>query len=222
MTLPRTYLRFLRRRRVGRAYDMAKEIATHLPAGARALDVGCGNGYIAHHLGALLGVPVHGTDVGPGAAAKIAYRRFDGVALPFATGTFDVVLFCYVLHHASDARGLLADAARVLTPEGRLVIYEDTPRAWIDRWLCQRHEHQWIRRTGPCTFRRDPAWRQLFQTLGLHVTHARRLSRLRDPAYPVGRSLYVLEKRDIGSLGRAEWSLPQALNKVEVPRTPPH
>jgi SAM-dependent methyltransferase len=194
MNLPRIYLRFLRRRRVGMAYDMAKEIAMHVPASARVLDVGCGSGYIAHHLGALLGVPVQGTDVGPDAEASIAYRRFDGGGLPFASGSFDVVLFCYVLHHASDARVLLAEAARVLTPSGRLVIYEDTPRAWIDRWLCYRHERQWLRRTGPCTFRRDSAWRQLFNTLGLDVTQARALSRLRDPTYPVARSLYVLRK----------------------------
>ena len=183
---------------------MAKEIATYVPHGARVLDVGCGSGYIAHHLGAFLGGPVQGTDVGVAVEATIAYSRFDGGALPFDTGTFDVVLFCYVLHHAADARRLLADAARVLTLGGRLVIYEDTPRAWIDRWLCYRHERSWISRTGPCAFRRDSAWRELFETLGLDVTHARSLSRLRDPAYPVARSLYVLQKREMATFNRAE------------------
>jgi len=177
------------------AYDMAKEIAQYVPGARRVLDVGCGSGFIAHHLSAMLGAPVTGTDVGDRAEAPIAYQRFDGRALPFADGAFDVVLFCYVLHHASDARALLAEARRVLKPDGRLVIYEDTPRSLIDRLLCRRHERQWLHRTGPCTFRRDGAWRELFDALGLFVRAARALSRLRDLTYPVARSLYVLSPR---------------------------
>jgi ubiquinone/menaquinone biosynthesis C-methylase UbiE len=174
------------------AYDMAKEIVPYVPGARRVLDVGCGSGYIAHHLSAMLGAPVIGTDVAADVEAPIRYRRFDGRALPFADGTFDVVLFCYVLHHARDAGALLAEARRVLKPDGRLVIYEDTPRAAIDRLLCRHHERQWLSRTGPCTFRRDGAWRELFTALGLFVRVARSLSRLRDLTYPVARSLYVL------------------------------
>lgn len=179
------------------AYDMAKEIALYVPAGQRVLDVGCGSGYIAHHLSALLGAPVTGTDVAAQAEARIAYQRFDGRALPFGDGAFDVVLFCYVLHHARDAGALLGEARRVLKPDGRLIIYEDTPRGLIDRLLCLRHERQWLHRTGPCTFRRDAGWRELFARLGLIVRAARSLSRLRDPTYPVARSLYVLSPRSI-------------------------
>ena len=36
-----------RRRKVGRAYDMALEIARFIPRGAELLDVGCGNGFIS-------------------------------------------------------------------------------------------------------------------------------------------------------------------------------
>lgn len=174
------------------AYDMAKEIAGYVARDTRVLDVGCGSGYIAHHLSALLGTPVLGTDVGEGAEAPISYRRFDGSALPFGDEAFDVVLFCYVLHHARDAQVLLAEARRVLAPSGRLVIYEDTPRSLLDRLLCHRHERNWLSRTGPCTFRRDSAWRELFSATGLSLLAARSLSRLRDLTYPVARSLYVL------------------------------
>src|SRR5215204_1824675 len=52
-----------RRRLVGRSYDMALELARVLPRAGRVLDVGCGGGYIAHHLSALLGAPVSGIDV---------------------------------------------------------------------------------------------------------------------------------------------------------------
>jgi ubiquinone/menaquinone biosynthesis C-methylase UbiE len=182
-----------RRERVGRGYEMAKEIAAHVARGSRLLDVGCGSGFIAHHLSALLGRAAEGIDVEPAAEAPIAYRRFDGKALPYDDASVDAVLFAYVLHHAQDQIVLLREARRVLAHGGRIVIYEDTPRAWIDRWLCWRHDRKWRPRTGPCTFRRDAGWRALFAELGLRVVHARALSRWRDPGYPVARSLYVLE-----------------------------
>lgn len=193
LTRPGTRARRERRQRVGRGYEMAKEIAAHLRPGSRVLDVGCGNGFIAHHLSAFTGQPAHGIDVEPTTEAPIAYRRFDGKTLPYDDGAADAVLFCYVLHHAADAVPLLAEARRVLAHGGRIVIYEDTPRAWIDRYLCWRHDRKWRPRTGPCTFRRDGEWRALFEQLGLRVVLGRALSRWRDPGYPVARSLYVLE-----------------------------
>jgi len=182
-----------RRERVGRGYEMAKEIAAHLPRGTRLLDIGCGNGFIAHHLSALLGRAAEGIDVDAATEAPIAYRKFDGKTLPHDDGAVDAVLFAYVLHHAQDQLALLREARRVLARGGRIVIYEDTPRAWIDRWLCWRHDRKWRPRTGPCTFRRDAEWRAVFAELGLRVVLARPLSRWRDPGYPVARSLYVLE-----------------------------
>jgi ubiquinone/menaquinone biosynthesis C-methylase UbiE len=193
MTLARIRARRRRRTRVGMAYDMAIEIARHLPSGARVLDVGCGSGFIAHHLSALLGATAHGADRMATTEAPIIYRSFDGETLPFDDRGYDAVLFCYVLHHARDAEVLLGEAQRVLRPAGRIVIYEDTPRAWIDRFLCYRHEWAWRRRTGPCTFRRDEEWRWLFGRLGLRVLGNRRLSRWRDPGHPVARSFYLLE-----------------------------
>lgn len=56
----RRWQRERRRRKVGRAYDMALEIARVIPPGAEVLDVGCGNGFIAHHLSAMLGSPCGG------------------------------------------------------------------------------------------------------------------------------------------------------------------
>src|SRR5882672_2177478 len=51
----RRWRRERRRRRVGRAYDMALEIAHLIPTDSRVLDVGCGSGFIAHHLASLIG-----------------------------------------------------------------------------------------------------------------------------------------------------------------------
>jgi SAM-dependent methyltransferase len=186
--------RLRRRHEVAMAYDMAIEIARLLPRGTRALDVGCGNGYVVHHLRSLLGAPAVGADITPAVEAPIRYVPFDGRSLPFDDAWFDAVLFCYVLHHAGDARALLEEARRVLPPGGRVVIYEDLPLTWFDRFLCRRHERAWMSRSGPCTFLREGEWIELFASVGFRVVSSRRLSRLRDPSHPVARALFVLLK----------------------------
>jgi len=65
MSIKRVWNRYVSRRRVALAYDMAREIARYTRQGARVLDIGCGSGFIAYHLGAMLHGPVQGTDVGP-------------------------------------------------------------------------------------------------------------------------------------------------------------
>jgi len=116
-----------RRRKVGRAYDMALEIARIVPKGSAVLDVGCGNGFIAHHLSAMLGTKVVGIDVMNTTEAPIDYHRYDGQQLPVEEDSVDAVLLCYVLHHAQDAGLMLKEARRVLSNGGLAIIYEDIP-----------------------------------------------------------------------------------------------
>src|SRR3977135_4705744 len=80
--IKRRWARERRRRKVGRAYDMALEIARVIPRGSEVLDVGCGNGFIAHHLCAMLGTSVVGIDLGNHADAAIAYARYPGAPVP--------------------------------------------------------------------------------------------------------------------------------------------
>ncbi len=86
--LKRRWARERRRRKVGRAYDMALEIARVIPPGSEVLDVGCGNGFIAHHLSAMLGRSVVGIDLGSGAEAAIDYRQYDGARFPAPDKSF--------------------------------------------------------------------------------------------------------------------------------------
>src|SRR5262249_18260025 len=104
--ISRRWYRERRRRRVGRAYDMALEIARVIPRGSEVLDLGCGNGFIAHHLSAMLGASVSGIDVMPRTEASIDYRRYDGAHIPLADNSVDAVLLCYVLHHAQNVSAL--------------------------------------------------------------------------------------------------------------------
>lgn len=53
--------------------------------------------------------------------------------LPFATGTFDTALATMVLCSVTDLQATLGEIARVLTPDGRLLLFEHVrhPRHWI-------------------------------------------------------------------------------------------
>jgi ubiquinone/menaquinone biosynthesis C-methylase UbiE len=192
--LKRRWRRERRRRKVGRAYDMALEIARFLPRGSEVLDVGCGNGFIAHHLSAMLGTRASGIDLGATAAAPIDYRQYDGAGFPMPDKSFDAVLLCYVLHHAQDVSVMLEEVRRVLRNGGLAVIYEDMPARLWDKGLCWIHNQQWRGRTGPCTFRSDEEWRALFNSMGFEIVNARSLSRWRNLTHPVSRRFYLLRE----------------------------
>ena len=115
---------------------------------------------------------------------------------PALDDSLDAVLLCYVLHHAQDVSVVLKETRRVLRHNGLAVIYEDIPRSWWDKVVCWIHNRQWRARTGPCTFRRAPEWRAIFNSFGFEVVSERRLSRWRNFTHPVDRRLYMLEKRN--------------------------
>ncbi|HEU4932454.1 MAG TPA: class I SAM-dependent methyltransferase [Pyrinomonadaceae bacterium] len=193
-TIKRRFKRARRRRKVGRAYDMALEVASVLPPRADVLDVGCGNGFIAHHLQSMLGKTVVGLDVGTNTAdARINYLPYDGRHFPVRDDSFDAVLLCYVLHHAQDPVLVLNEVTRVLRDGGLAIIYEDIPAIWWDRAVCWTHDRQWRSRTGPCTFQREQDWRRTFSLAGFDVVKERALSRWRNLAHPVSRRFFVIK-----------------------------
>ena len=192
----RRWRRERRRRLVGRSYDMALELARVLPRGSRVLDVGCGSGFIAHHLSALLDARVFGIDVRKNVDAPIDYAAFDGVHFPAADGALDAVLLGYVLHHAQDQPAFLGEVRRVLRDGGLVVIYEDIPEAAWDAAACRAHDRAWRTRTGPCTFRLWEEWSRVFTSAGFEVLSVRQLSRWRNFTHPVRRGLYVLRASD--------------------------
>ena len=191
--IQRRWRRERRRRKVGRAYDMALEIARVIPPNSRVLDVGCGNGFIAHHLAATLGANVTGIDLDTTSEAPIDYRQFDGRNFPVGDSSFEAVLLCYVLHHAQDLGVIMNEMRRVLTDGGLAVVYEDIPDGWWDRLVCWTHNLKWRDRTGPCTFHGESEWGALFNSAGFEILTERSLSRWRNLMHPVRRRFFLLK-----------------------------
>jgi SAM-dependent methyltransferase len=195
--IARRWKRERRRRKVAKAYDMALEVARVLPRESKVLDVGCGNGFIAHHLSAMLGTQAVGIDLAVSTSAPINYQQFDGRAFPIDDGSVDAVLLCYVLHHAQELHQILNEVRRVVRENGQAVIFEDIPATLWDLFICWMHNLKWRRLTGVCTFRSEQEWWDEFTAAGFEVTVARRLSRARNFAHPVKRAFFVLRNRPV-------------------------
>jgi SAM-dependent methyltransferase len=99
----------------GRRVDrLATALAERLPANAAVLDIGCGDGSIAHAIAQRRpDLSITGVDVLVRPETRIPVIEYDGSTLPFADRSFDAVFLVDVVHHADDARRLLDEAARV-------------------------------------------------------------------------------------------------------------
>ncbi len=85
-----------------------------VPAGARMLDVGTGDGQIAASIAARqVGTSIEGIDVMKRPHTHIPVALFDGETIPHPDNSFDVVSFVDVLHHTDHPDRLIAEAARV-------------------------------------------------------------------------------------------------------------
>jgi 23S rRNA (guanine745-N1)-methyltransferase len=122
-----------RRRLLDAGYGAAllaglEEETAMLRPGAAVLDVGCGEGYYLGSLAAAGGFEAHGLDLSV-PAVELAARRHPGITwlvanadrfLPYAAGSFDLVL-------SLDARLSLGEIRRVMAPEGRLLVAVPAP-----------------------------------------------------------------------------------------------
>lgn len=125
----------------------------------RVLDLGCGEGrhaLAAYWFGAAREVVA--VDVSPRDVLTARSRRgdfpqdnpdknlhifvADGLRLPFADASFNVVICSEVLEHIPDYRAMLEEAQRILAPGGILAV--SVPRAWPERicWWLSAAYHQ--------------------------------------------------------------------------------
>jgi len=68
---------------------------------------------------------------------NIEYRQADLLALPYVAPTFDLVMCRMVLHYMREPVAALREMKRVLTPGGRIVVYEALVGEVTDRYFIE-------------------------------------------------------------------------------------
>jgi ubiquinone/menaquinone biosynthesis C-methylase UbiE len=148
-----------------------------MPPRSAVLEVGCGTGVLTRMLARLPDVDtVIGVDPAPSLLeharelaadlTNVTFQEADGRSLPFDNAGFDVVLFDSTLSHVPGPEQALAEALRVLRPEGRLAIFDgdyatttvalgdhDPLQACVNATMANSVHDRWLMRRLPTLVR---------------------------------------------------------------------
>jgi hypothetical protein len=97
------------------------------------LELGSGAGFLKDFIPKLITSELFPT---PGVA-----RVIDAQAIPMADASLDGIVMTDVLHHISDCSAFFDEAARVISPDGRIVMVEPWNTNW-SRWIYQHLHHE--------------------------------------------------------------------------------
>jgi ubiquinone/menaquinone biosynthesis C-methylase UbiE len=125
--------------------------------GVKALDVATGGGHVARRLRDE-GCQVVTLDPAPGMGADVIARAEH---VPFADGSFDVVVTRIAAHHFEDIRAAVAEMARV---SNRLVVVEDT--LFLSE---QQEDAERLRDPTHVRSYSEDEWRELLGRAGLEI-----------------------------------------------------
>jgi len=109
---------------------LGSRIAAELPPAVSILDVGCGDGALASRIQKLRpDIRIRGIDTLIRESSGVAVESFDGRRIPYAGGSFDLVLRVDVIHHAEDPTALPQESARV--SRRWIVIKDHLEQGWL-------------------------------------------------------------------------------------------
>jgi SAM-dependent methyltransferase len=164
--------------------DLEQQLLLRLAGDLRrraVLDVGCGDGALTLAFARAGAASVAGCDIDPrmisraiGRATEqrqvVQYAVANGLRLPFADLSFDLVTVITVLAFVPDAEGAVREMARVLKPGGVLIIGE--LGRW-SLWAARRRVRGWLGSTTwrAAGFRTAAQVHDLAQSAGLSVEH---------------------------------------------------
>jgi SAM-dependent methyltransferase len=115
------------------------DVTRHFGARDRVLDVGCGTGWLADHLGDYTGVDrdAGAVDEGTRLGRNIVHVDLDRSPLPFADASFDGAILKDVLEHVLEPARLVGEAHRVLRAGG--TVFASAPD--VQRWVWDDYTH---------------------------------------------------------------------------------
>lgn len=154
-----------RLQRAARIASVLEDFGSVALAHSTLLDVGASHGLItlalAPRVAFAVGVDVDREGVAaaarePGAGDGTAFALASGMQLPFADGSFDIVVCNHVYEHVPEAPRLMAEIARVLRSGGvcyfagghRLQLIEPHHRLPFLSWLPRGMADAWLRSLG--------------------------------------------------------------------------
>lgn len=135
------------------ARAIEEALLARLPQGrlGRVLDIGCGTGRMMEVLSPradqVLGIDLSRrmlalarTRIAERGLANCSVRQADMARIALPDASFDVVVLCMVLHYADDPAAVLAEAARLTAPGGRVAVVDLAPHGRDD--LIRRLAHR--------------------------------------------------------------------------------
>jgi alpha-1,6-mannosyltransferase len=161
----------------------ARQVTPHLE-GKTILDLGAGEGYVAHAL-RRADRTLFLMDVGPYVRVPLPTVVYDGREIPLSDGSVDTVLLSLALHHAEDPDRVVEEALRVA--RRRVVVTESTyvwgwerrVLATVDGWANRtRGMSEGTGTTPSLQFRTVPQWEAAFARQGGRVIRSERLNRI--------------------------------------------
>lgn len=104
-------------------------LAARIGQGRRVLEIGCGTGFGLHHVARTAALVVGAdataanlTIAAERSAGALRLTQCDAHALPFAAGSFDVLLLLEMIYYLRDVDRALVECRRVLGPGGQIVV----------------------------------------------------------------------------------------------------
>lgn len=185
------------------------------PAGQRTLEIGCGEGRVSRDL-EQRGHEVTAIDIAPTLLRHARSRHpaahlavADGAALPFAAGSFDLVVSYNSLQVIEDMAGTVAEAGRVLGTGGTFAISVTHPTADMGHFLSDEpdarfglREYYFERTWVDDTVERDglamrfTGWTHSLEEYALALEQARmHIVTLREPRPAPGNDRYDRHQR---------------------------